>query len=151
MYSFPQVQKILHAALCPGQALNKAIVNRTLSSNQQQPVTNSQHDNIVELNEFENMTPTNKMIFLCEKSGDHGHLDLMDVKIANRFRKLLFKTKNDLNFKLQPTLTRQERDMLLKISECTDIDSIHQLLVHFMQIQAWTPCAVISDWLYLSL
>jgi hypothetical protein len=29
------------------------------------------------------MTPTNKMIFLCEKLGDHGHLDLMDTTIAN--------------------------------------------------------------------
>lgn len=46
---------------------------------------------------------------------------------------------NDLNFKLQPTLTRQERDMLLKISECTDINSIQHLLCSFYANKKMDP------------
>lgn len=85
------------------------------------------------------MTPTDNTIFLCGKFGDHGHLDLMKVTIASRFREFLFKTMNDLNFKLQPTLTRQERDMLLEISGCTDIDSINELLCSFCANTSMDP------------
>lgn len=83
-------KEILYVAQYSGQALNEATVNRITSIYQQQLVANSQNDNIDELNEHKNMTLTNEMIFLCEKLGDHGHLNLMDVTIANRFRNSFF-------------------------------------------------------------
>ncbi|KAI9243019.1 hypothetical protein EDC94DRAFT_673615, partial [Helicostylum pulchrum] len=60
--------------------------------------------------------------------GEQGYLDLMNVSIPNRFGKSLFKVIEDLNLKLQPSLTRPERDMLLEISSCTNVASINQLL-----------------------
>jgi hypothetical protein len=59
-----------------------------------------------------------------DKFGNQGHLDLTTTTVAKRFGKSI----KNFGLKLQSTLTRKERDMLLEISRCTDITSMNNLL-----------------------
>ncbi|KAI8989982.1 hypothetical protein BDB01DRAFT_848087 [Pilobolus umbonatus] len=65
-----------------------------------------------------------QMIFLCDNFGNQGHLDLTTTTIAKRFGKSI----ENFGLKLQPTLAREERDILLEIAGCTDITSLNRLL-----------------------
>lgn len=64
------------------------------------------------------------MRILCGKFGKQDHVDLTTTTIAKRFAKSIKK----FDLKLQPTLTRNEREILLVITQCTDIAIVNKLL-----------------------
>lgn len=118
----PQIQKLLRLAVYSAQALNDAIDNR-LSSAENSQTSNGQGDS-VELRHYQTLSIDEQMIFLCDKFGNQGHLDFTTTTISKRFGKSI----KDFGLKLQPTLIRKERDILLEIAQCTDITSVNRLL-----------------------
>ncbi|KAI8638294.1 hypothetical protein BD408DRAFT_423303 [Parasitella parasitica] len=85
------------------------------------------------------MTPAERMVFLCDKFGVDGYLDLMEDKIAGRFKQYLKDTANELQLSLQPMTTKKEREMLMKIAECKSRMDIDNLLAIFYAQQSMDP------------
>ncbi|OBZ83970.1 hypothetical protein A0J61_07982 [Choanephora cucurbitarum] len=71
------------------------------------------------------------MVFLCDKFGVDGYLDLMENKIASRFKQYLKDATIKLQLSLQPMTTIQEREMLMKIAECKNRMDVDDLLAIF--------------------
>ncbi|KAI8077126.1 hypothetical protein BDF21DRAFT_385000 [Thamnidium elegans] len=94
----PQIQKLLRLAAYSAYALNDAVDNR-LSSAENSQTSNDQEDN-VELRHYQTLSIDEQMIFLCDKFGNRGHLDLTTTTIAKRFGKSI----KNFGLKLQPTL-----------------------------------------------
>ncbi|KAG0905391.1 hypothetical protein G6F33_012202 [Rhizopus arrhizus] len=96
----PQIQKLLRLAAYSAQALNDAIDN-CISSAENSQTSNDQEDN-VELRYYQILSIDEQMIFLWTT-------------------KIFGKSIKNFGLKLQSTLTRKERDMLLEISRCIDL------------------------------
>lgn len=116
------------------QFLDEAIINRA-----QQDQQDRQTSQAAPIDNLKNMTPAERMVFLCDRFGVDGYLDLMEDKIAARFKQCLKETANNLELSLQPMTTKKEREMLVKISECKSRMDIDNLLVSFYAQQNMDP------------
>ncbi|KAI7851343.1 hypothetical protein BDC45DRAFT_590502 [Circinella umbellata] len=72
-------------------------------------------------------------------NGNDGCLDLMEDRIAKRFKKLLKNTTTDLELGLQPMITKGEREMLIKIVDCKNRKAIEILLAIFYSQENMDP------------
>ncbi|KAG2210274.1 hypothetical protein INT47_003259 [Mucor saturninus] len=117
--SSTRIKKILSVARYTTDYLDKSVSKRVcqeLQEEPQPPVT------------FKTLNSRAKLEFLCEKFGENGHLDLMKHKISGRFKQHLKQLYADFNLKLQPTINRKERKVLLEISKCNTQEQIDALL-----------------------
>lgn len=71
-----------------GHFLDEAVTNRAQKD--------QQASQAAPINNFENITPAERMVFLCDKFDVDGYLDLSEDKIAGRFQKCLKETTNAL-------------------------------------------------------
>lgn len=79
------------------------------------------------------------MVFLCDKFSVDGYSDLMEDKIASRFKQYLKDTTNKLQLSLQPMTTKKERETLMKIAECKSRIDIDNLLAIFYAQRSMDP------------
>lgn len=77
---------------------------------------------------FTKLTSQQKIIYLAEKFGNNGHLDLITTKFPKRFERHLTQIKRDLMLPLQLMATTEERDILLDISKCENMTNVEDVL-----------------------
>lgn len=101
------IKKLLNVARHTSQFLDEAVTNRAQKYQQDQQ---DQHTSqAAPINNFENMTSAEIMVFLCDKFGVDGYLDLMEDKIADRFKQYLKETTDRLQLRLQPMTTKKRK------------------------------------------
>lgn len=92
------------------QFLDEAVTNRAQKDQQDQKYKQDQQTiQATPINNFENMNPAERMVFLCDKFGVDKFLDLMEDKIAGRFKQYLKDITNKLQLSLQPNYDNKKR------------------------------------------
>lgn len=81
------------------------------------------------IDNVKNMTPNERIAFLCDKFGNGGYLDLTEDRIARRFKKCLKETTYDLELGLQPMITKGEKEMLMKIADFKSREDIETMFL----------------------
>jgi hypothetical protein len=76
------------------------------------------HKGIVDLTKMTSLERFDNLYSCC---GANGVLNLMDATILRRFKKYMDKMKAELNVSLQPMVTLEERDIILKIASIYDL------------------------------
>ncbi|KAI7898814.1 uncharacterized protein BX663DRAFT_489759 [Cokeromyces recurvatus] len=122
------IKKLLNVARYASQFLDEAVINRTQQNQglQDQQATQASISNILD-----NLSPNERMRFFSDKFGVDGCLDLMEDKVANRFKRYLKESIADLKLNLQPMITKKEREMLMNIAECKSRMDTDSLLASF--------------------
>ncbi|KAI8984555.1 hypothetical protein BDF20DRAFT_860530 [Mycotypha africana] len=140
------VRKLLNMATYIRQFSDEAVISRIQQGQQEQQDHQGQQDRQDEQasqapfdDHFRDMTPADRLISLCDKFGIDGHLDLMEDKIAKRYKKYLKKAIDELESRLQPMATKKESEMLMKISKCKSRIDIDNLLASFYAQQNMDP------------
>ncbi|KAI8076928.1 hypothetical protein BDF21DRAFT_464133 [Thamnidium elegans] len=135
-----QINKLLNVASHTRQLLDEDVINRVQQVQQdRQYQQDEQSSQAALIDNVKNMTPNERMAFLCDKFGNDGYLDLMEDRIAGRFKKCLKETTNDLELGLQPMITKGEREMLMKIADCKSRKDIEKLLAIFYSQENMDP------------
>ncbi|KAI9486105.1 MAG: hypothetical protein EXX96DRAFT_626141 [Benjaminiella poitrasii] len=112
------IKKLLNVVRHASQFLDEAVINKTQRDQGQQDQQDQQATQASISNTLDNLSPNERMIFLCGKLGVDGYLDLMEDKVANRFKQYFKESIANLELSLQPMITNKEREMLMNIAKC---------------------------------
>ncbi|KAI9244786.1 hypothetical protein EDC94DRAFT_688877 [Helicostylum pulchrum] len=124
------IKKLLNVASHKRQLLDEDAINRFQQEQQdRQYQQDEQSSQAALIDNVKNMTPNERIAFLCDKFGNGGYLDLTEDRIARRFKKCLKETTYDLELGLQPMITKGEKEMLMKIADCKSREDIETMFL----------------------
>ncbi|GAA5805215.1 hypothetical protein HPULCUR_010729 [Helicostylum pulchrum] len=124
------------------QLLDEDAINRFQQEQQdRQYQQDEQSSQAALIDNVKNMTPNERIAFLCDKFGNGGYLDLTEDRIARRFKKCLKETTYDLELGLQPMITKGEKEMLMKIADFKSREDIETM---FLSSVCLTPSSTLQ-------
>ncbi|KAG2199584.1 hypothetical protein INT47_012184 [Mucor saturninus] len=101
---------------------------------------------------FSKLSVEAKFAHLATYYGDNGILDLQRLSLPKRFRNRIGKMKAEIGVLLQPIVTLEERDMLVKIASCKNFIELKAILpVWYAQCNMSANCRYIRFALATSL